>query len=96
MQVPEGVTCHKRNQVCKLKKSLYGLKQANRKWYDKLSTLLTTEGYTQSISDYSLFTKKFEQQQFIAILVYVDDIVIIGTSLAEIDRVKHILDTISK
>jgi hypothetical protein len=92
MQVPEGVTCHKRNQVCKLKKSLYGLKQASRKWYEKLSNLLTTEGYTQSISDYSLFTKKFEHQ-FIAILVYVDDIIITGTSLTEIDRIKHILDT---
>jgi hypothetical protein len=92
MQVPEGVTCHKRNQVCKLKKSLYGLKQASRKWYEKLSNLLTTEGYTQSISDYSLFTKKFDQH-FIAILVYVDDIIITGTSLTEIDRVKHILDT---
>jgi hypothetical protein len=92
MQVPEGVTCHKRNQVCKLKKSLYGLKQASRKWYEKLSNLLTTEGYTQSISDYSLFTKKFDQH-FIAILVYVDDIIITGTSLTEIDRMKHILDT---
>jgi hypothetical protein len=29
MQVPEGVSCHKRNQVCKLRKSLYGLKQGS-------------------------------------------------------------------
>jgi hypothetical protein len=91
MQVPEGVTCHKRNQVCKLKKSLYGLKQASRKWYEKLSNLLVIEGYTQSTSDYSLFTKKFDDH-FIAILVYVDDIIVTGTSFSEIDRIKQILD----
>jgi hypothetical protein len=84
MQVSEGVTCHKRNQVCKLKKSLYGLKQASRKWYEKLSNLLVIEGYTQSTSDYSLFTKKFDDH-FIVILVYVDDIIVTGTSLSEID-----------
>jgi hypothetical protein len=79
MQVPEGVICHKDNQVCKLRKSLYGFKQASRKWYEKLSNLLVLEGYTQSVSDYSLFTKKFDDQ-FIAILVYVDDIIVTGTS----------------
>jgi hypothetical protein len=68
MQVPEGVSCHKRNQVCKLRKSLYGLKQGSWKWYKKLSNLLIIEGYTQSISNYSFFTKKFENH-FIAILV---------------------------
>jgi hypothetical protein len=67
-----------------LKKILYGLKQASRKWYEKLSTLLVLEGYTQSASDYSLFTKKFDDH-FIAILVYVDDIIVTGTSLIEID-----------
>ncbi|CAJ2647171.1 unnamed protein product [Trifolium pratense] len=91
MQVPEGVTCDRSNQVCKLNKSLYGLKQASRKWYEKLSNLLVIEGYTQSNSDYSLFTKKMHNE-FIAILVYVDDIIVAGTSLTEINRIKLILD----
>ncbi|PNX73979.1 retrovirus-related Pol polyprotein from transposon TNT 1-94 [Trifolium pratense] len=91
MQVPEGVTCAKPNQVCKLKNSLYGLKQASRKLYEKLSTLLIHEGYSQSSSDYSLFTMK-NGLVFIVILVYVDDIIVTGTSMIEINRIKNILD----
>jgi hypothetical protein len=54
MKIPEGVVCDKPNLVCKLQKSLYGLKQASRKWYEILTNLLVKEGYTQSTSDYSL------------------------------------------
>ncbi|GAU47169.1 hypothetical protein TSUD_28920 [Trifolium subterraneum] len=91
MQVPEGVLA-KPNHVCKLKKSLYGLKQASRKWYEKLSTLLVQQGYHQSQSDHSLFTMK-NNEHFTAILVYVDDIIMAGSSIIEIDRMKTILDT---
>jgi hypothetical protein len=56
MQIPDGVHCDKSNQVCKLQKSLYGLKQASRKWNERLTSLLLREGYVQSTADYSLFT----------------------------------------
>jgi hypothetical protein len=56
MTIPQGVSCSKANQVCKLVKSLYGLKQASRKWYERLTSLLLQQGYRQSTSDYSLFT----------------------------------------
>ncbi|GAU31242.1 hypothetical protein TSUD_149280 [Trifolium subterraneum] len=92
MSVPEGVTTHKQNQVCKLLKSLYGLKQASRKWYEKLTSLLIIEGYTQSTADYSLFTLQ-NASHFTALLVYVDDIILAGNDLNEIDRIKGILDT---
>ena len=91
MTIPEGVPCHKPNQVCKLQKSLYGLKQASRKWYEKLTDLLLHQGYTQSTSDYSLFTLKTDAH-FTIILVYVDDIILAGTSMSEFDRIKLILD----
>jgi hypothetical protein len=75
-----------------LLKSLYGLKQASRKWYEKLTSLLIAEGYTQSTADHSLFTIS-SGSDFTALLVYVDDIILAGTSVTEIDRIKLILDT---
>jgi hypothetical protein len=71
MTIPAGVQSHKPGQVCKLLKSLYGLKQASRRWYEKLTSLLIHEGYQQSTSDYSLFTLSSEND-FTALLVYVD------------------------
>jgi hypothetical protein len=58
MTIPQGVSCSKANQVCKLVKSLYGLKQASRKWYERLTSLLLQQGYRQSTSDYSLLFRQ--------------------------------------
>jgi hypothetical protein len=91
MHIPEGVSSAP-NTVCKLQKSLYGLKQASRKWYEKLTSLLLAEGYTQSGSDYSLFTHQ-QGNDFTALLVYADDIILAGSSLNEFAIIKSILDT---
>jgi hypothetical protein len=91
MAIPEGVTCTKPNQVCKLMKSLYGLKQASRKWYEKLTALLIQEGYQQSTVDYSLFTLNIDNE-FTTLSIYVDDVILAGTSLTEFTRIKAILD----
>jgi hypothetical protein len=50
------------------------------------------EGYHQSTSDYSLFTLT-SGSDFTALLVYVDDVILAGTSLTEFSRIKSILDT---
>ncbi|KAK2406745.1 putative mitochondrial protein [Trifolium repens] len=92
MQILDGVFCDKPNQVCKLQKSLYGLKQASRKWNEKLTSLLLREGYEQSTADYSLFTLT-KDANFTALLVYVDDIILAGNDLGEISRIKTILDS---
>jgi hypothetical protein len=91
MTVPQGVNSSRPNQVCKLLKSLYGLRQASRKWYEKLTGLLLDQGYQQSSSDYSLFTLK-KQASFTALLVYVDDIILAGNSLEEFDKIKRVMD----
>jgi hypothetical protein len=95
MKIPEGVHCSNPNMVCKLQKSLYGLKQASRKWYEKLTSLLIKEGYIQSTSDYSLFTSS-KAVKFTALLVYVDDIILAGDSIDEFDRIKGVLDAAFK
>ncbi|GAU22715.1 hypothetical protein TSUD_138390 [Trifolium subterraneum] len=92
MTIPDGISPSKPGQVCKLLKSLYGLKQASRMWYEKLTSLLLDEGYTQSTTDYSLFTLQ-TSSSFTALLVYVDDIILAGTDLSEFARIKAILDS---
>jgi hypothetical protein len=91
MDIPQGVTSSNPNQVCKLIKSLYGLRQASRKWYEKLTSLLIDQGYCQSTSDYSLFTQ-MNGSNFTALLVYVDDIILAGNSLHEFTRIKKVMD----
>lgn len=100
MSVPQGVNSPKPNQECKLENGLRqasrrchenGLRQASRKWHEKLTTLLTNQGYKQSISYHSLFTLR-DDSYFNAFLMYMDDIILVGNSIDEIDRVKPTLD----
>ena len=73
--------------VCRLKKSLYGLKQAPRAWNAKITQQLCWMGFATSKSDSSLFIRKGRLEP-VSILLYVDDLVIIGADLREIDCVK--------
>lgn len=91
MSIPQGLPNVPSNKVCRLLKSLYGLKQTSRKWYEKLSNLLLTLGFKQAHSDHSLFTN-ITASSYTALLIYVDDIVLVGDSLSELTRVKQVLD----
>jgi len=67
------------NHVCLLHKSLYGLKQSPRAWFDKFSNFLLSFGFVCSFSDPSLFVC-VKNSDVIMLLLYVDDMVITGTA----------------
>ena len=79
MDLPPGCMIPKVHcwKVCKLKKSLYGLKQSLRAWLGRFTKFMKSFGYHQSNSDHTLFLKK-QHGKITALIVYVDDMVVIG------------------
>ncbi|XP_019057522.1 PREDICTED: uncharacterized protein LOC109116481, partial [Tarenaya hassleriana] len=95
MSLPPGYTDAQsgnmpRDAVCKLQKSLYGLRQASRQWYHKFASVLLEDGFKQSKADHTLFVRR-SKSGFVALLVYVDDIVIASDSVDAVSEVKDLL-----
>lgn len=83
---PSGFVDRERpHYVCKLRKALYGLKQAPGAWYLELQTFLTDSGFENSQSDASLFTL-LHFGILVYVLVYVDDIVIMGNDSVVVEK----------
>ncbi|GMJ01569.1 hypothetical protein HRI_003826100 [Hibiscus trionum] len=91
MSMPEGFCNQGGNRVCRLQKSLYGLKQASRQWNLKLTEALVAGGYTQSLHGYSMFTKR-NGNKLVILLVYVDDLLITGSDQEMMDDLKDVLN----
>ena len=90
MKQPEGFTDKgQEHLVCRLKRSIYGLKQSPRCWNQTLDTKLKKMGFTQSTSDPCIYTSSKEGLLILA--VYVDDIVLAGKSEKKIAEVKSAL-----
>ncbi|KAK1422630.1 hypothetical protein QVD17_17916 [Tagetes erecta] len=92
MKPPEGYYSPTETRVCKLNRSLYGLKQASRMWNEKLVGVLVDYGFVQSKCDHSLFIRR-SGSIIVMALVYVDDIIITGNSLNEITAVKQLMNS---
>ncbi|CAM8914183.1 unnamed protein product [Rhodiola kirilowii] len=97
MTLPPGYFKHEKAQgkVCKLLKSVYGIKQAPRQWYARFSDALISFGFLQSPNDHSLFTYN-KEGVFLALLVYVDDVILTGTSSDLIQKVKAFIHDLFK
>jgi hypothetical protein len=96
MKVPDGIQIPNpnanRDMYCvKLKKSLYGLKQSGRMWYNRLNEFLLKKGYTNNDDCPCVFTKK-SPTGFCIISVYVDDLNIIGNP-KDIEEARNHLTT---
>ena len=89
MNRPEGFKVKgKENLVCKLKKSLYGLKQAPQQWYKKFDSFMMSREYKRTTSNHCVFVKRFSDSDFIILLLYVDDMLIIDRDANKIEKLK--------
>ncbi|RVW51857.1 Retrovirus-related Pol polyprotein from transposon TNT 1-94 [Vitis vinifera] len=84
MDLPPGCMVPEKQcqKVCKLKKSLYGLKQSPRAWFGRFTKSMRAFGYRQSNSDHTLFLKK-QHGKITTLIVYVDDMVVTGNDPEE-------------
>ena len=85
---PEGfIVQGQENLVCKLRKNLYGLKQAPRQWYKKFYRFMHKIGFKRCETDHCCYVKFFDNS-YIILLLYVDDMLIVGSSIKEINNLK--------
>ena len=94
IEQPEGFETKAQNGeklVCKLKKSLYGLKQSGRNWNNLLHNYLIDENFIQSLADPCLYVRKIDVEQHAIIIVWVDDIIIAASDLTSLEKVKESL-----
>ncbi|KAA0048527.1 transportin-3 isoform X1 [Cucumis melo var. makuwa] len=89
MSPPPGFEAQFGQQVYKLQKSLYGLKQSPRAWFDRFTTFVKSQGYSQGHSDHTLSTKASKTGKIAILIVYVDDIVLTGDDQTEISQLKQ-------
>ena len=85
MRQPEGYACRDtyKDKVCLLKKSLYGLRQDPRQWNLKFDEFMHRIGFTKSSYDPCVY-----YDNLLFLLLYVDDILLVGKSKDDINRIK--------
>ena len=88
MEAPPGFSeGYKKGEGCRLKKTLYGLKQSPRVWFGRFTEAMAKYGFKQSQSDHTLFLKK-RDGRMTCLIIYVDDMIITGDDTKEIERLK--------
>jgi hypothetical protein len=89
MEQPQGFM-QDSSLVCRLKKFIYGVKQALREWYAKMDSYLLSQNFIHCKSDLNFYMLRMVDSLLLLVL-YVDDFLIIGFSTSMIVAVKRIL-----
>nr|GEX11461.1 hypothetical protein [Tanacetum cinerariifolium] len=93
VEQPEGFVIQRQeNKVCRLVKSLYGLKQAPKQWHERFDTTVTSFRFQHNIADRCIYTRSTKEYT-VVICLYVDDMLIIGTTLDDIKECNTPFDT---
>jgi hypothetical protein len=93
MKQPKGfVVKGKKELVCKLKKSLYGMKKSPRVWYKTFDTYILGLGFVRSRADHYVYSNQVGNH-FIYVVLYVDDMLLVGNSMDVIKELKSQLSS---
>ena len=84
---PKGFKSKNSNQVCKLQRSIYGLKQASRNWNIRFDEAIKEFGFSQN-NDEPCVYKKTSGSAVIFLVLYVDDILLMGNDVSVLQSVK--------
>ena len=91
MKQPKGFSSSEgEHLVCKLKKSIYGLKQASRQWYLKFHEVITSFGFGENIMDQCIY-QKVSGSKICFLVLYVDDILLATNDKGFLYEVKQFL-----
>ena len=91
MVQPENfVSRDTKKMVCKLKKSIYGLKQASRQWYYKFHQVIISSGFEMNMVDDCIY-HKFSGSKHIYLVLYVDDILLATNDIGMLHETKRLL-----
>lgn len=91
MRQPENfVVGDPKKTVCKLKKSIYGLKQASRQWYLKFHQVILSFGFEMNLLDECIY-HKFSGSKYIFLVLYVDDILLASNDISLLHETKRFL-----
>ena len=94
MEQPEGyIDKEHPEKVCLLKRSLYGLRQSPRQWNTRFDEFILSHGFTRSEYDICVYYKEYERDNYIYMLLYVDDILIASNSKSQVAELKQILSS---
>ena len=81
----------KENLVHPLKKSLHGLKQAPCQWYKKFESFMLEHGFHKTQVDHCVFVKRYNEGDFLILLLYVDDMLVVRQDTKKVASLKKAL-----
>ena len=90
VQLENFVSGDPKSMVCKLKKSIYGLKQSSRQWYHKFHQVITSYGFEANVVDDCVY-HKFSGSKYIFLVLYVDDILLASSDIGLLHETKKFL-----
>ncbi|GJW55587.1 retrotransposon protein, putative, ty1-copia subclass [Tanacetum coccineum] len=91
MEQPEGfIDPNHPSKVCKLQRSIYGLKQASRSWNKRFDEEIKKFGFHQNLDEPCVY-QKASRSNVIFLILYVDDIILMGNHIPSLQEVKDYL-----